>query len=249
MRRHCTRCIAVGFGVLALTAALPTGAGEGGEPVTNAVGLLAHYPLDGKANDVTKAHRDGKLVGTSAVRDRHGKEGGALGFDGVGDMMVIDPPPPLNATGTTVSVWALFKFDGTNTEWQDIYDGPGFSHPIVLQDDGSGIRVLCMCLWKGKFRSNGQGYGHSLASKEVAKADTWYHIALTRDGKRHRLYANGQKVCDEGDLFSVCHCHPMLIGGQVQSTGEKHSFFGSLDDLRFYGRVLTDEEIGHLSAE
>jgi len=210
-------------------------------------GLIAHYPLDRNADDIAKGKRHGLLNGTTPAVDRHGNEGGALRFDGISDMVIIDPPPPLNKTGTTITVWTSFAFGGENTSWQDIYDGPGFSHPLVVQDDGSGIRVLSLSLWKGKFRSNGQGYGHSLVSDDVAKENQWYHIALTRDGKSHRLYVNGEKVSDHEDLFSVCHCHPMIIGGRQESTGRNNSFCGSLDDLRIYDRVLTEDDIAKLA--
>jgi hypothetical protein len=213
----------------------------------NADGLIAHYPLNGNAKDVANGKRHGTLIGTTPVADRHGNEGNALHFNGIDDMVTLAAPPPLNKTGTTIALWARFEPDGKNSSWQDIYDGPGFSQPLVMQDDGSGIRVLAMSLWKGKFRSNGQGYGHSLVSDAVAKPDTWYHIALTRDGKNHRLYVDGVKVSDHKDLFSVCHCHPMIIGGRVESRGTKNSFFGDLDDLRIYDRVLTEEELKNLA--
>jgi len=209
--------------------------------------LIAHYPLAGNADDITSGQRHGMLTGTSAVADRHGNEGGALHFDGIDDMVTIATPPPLNKTGTTVALWARFESGGQNSSWQDIYDGPGFSQPLVMQDDGSGIRVLAVCLWKGKFRSNGQGYGHSLVSEAVAEPNRWYHIALTRDGKSHRLYVDGIKVSDHDDLFNVCRCHPMIIGGRVESIGTKNSFFGDLNDLRLYDRTLAEDELKDLA--
>ena len=135
------RTVLVGLAVLAIATVLIVDAQEEGTPkMKNDAGLIAHYPLDGKAENLTNGKRHGVLTGTSPAADRHGNEAGALHFNGVDDMIVIDPPPPLNKTGTTIALWAKFQLDGKNSGWQDIYDGPAFSQPVVMQDEGSGIR-------------------------------------------------------------------------------------------------------------
>lgn len=97
-------------------------------------GLIAFYPLDGRGTDTVGGH-DGELVGTTPTEDRFGRPGQALAFDGCADEVVIPKPPPLNREGTTVALWARFESGGENVEWQDVFDGEGFSQPILSQKE------------------------------------------------------------------------------------------------------------------
>ena len=97
------------------------------EQAAPAEGLVAYYPLDGSGEDRTEGKRHGKLVGPVPAADRHGDEKGALHFDGVDDMIIIDPPPPLNKTGATISVWALFMVAGAFGPWRCCTCGTKYS--------------------------------------------------------------------------------------------------------------------------
>lgn len=212
-------------------------------------GLVAFYPLDGRGTDTVGGY-DGELVGTAPATDRFGRPGQALAFDGCADEVVIPKPPPLNREGTTVAFWVRFEGGGENVEWSDVFDGKDFSQPILSQDDGNGIRVFLISLWKGKIRSNGQGSGWSLAPdrEDPVEAGRWYHVAMVR-GTEHRLFLDGEEVQVKPDVFNVCCCQPFLIGATRAWGDQKPHLHGAVSDVRIYNRALSAAEIRALSNE
>ena len=215
--------------------------------ITN--GLIAFYPLDGNGTDIIGGY-NGKMVGTTPTEDRFGRQGKAMAFNGVEDEVIIKNPPPLNRNGATVAIWVKFESEGENIEWKDVFDGKGFSQPILSQDDGNGIRVFLISLWKGMARSNGQGSGWSLlpVDGEKVKVGQWYHIAIVR-GEKHQLFVNGKQVQVKPDVFNVCQCQPWLIGATRAWGKQNPHLHGAVDDIRVYERALNKDEILALSQE
>ena len=213
-------------------------------------GLVAMYPMDGRGIDVI-GDSHGELVGTTPTTDRFGLPGQALAFNGIGDEMVIANPPSLNREGSTIALWVSFSEGGENIEWQDVFDGEGFSQPIISQDDGNGIRVFLLCLWKGSIRSNGQGSGWSLVpdDREQLQTGRWYHVAMVRDG-RHRLFLDGKLVQEKpDDVFNICQCQPWLIGATRAWGQQTPHLNGAVDDVRVYRRALSEDDIRTLAED
>jgi hypothetical protein len=254
MRNSHTRlpCAVLGMlSVLALSSCSSIDARQNsrGAGMTNSDGLIAFYPLNGSGTD-TVGGFNGELVGTTPTTDRFGREGEALAFDGNQDEVVIRHPPPMNRQGTTVALWVKFASGGKNVEWEDVFDGKGFSQPILSQDDGNGIRVFALSLYSGMLRSNGQGSGHSLipASNVRVEMGRWYHMAMVR-GAEHRLFIDGEQAQVKEEVFNVCTCQPWLIGATGAWGNQKPHLHGAVDDVRVYGRALSADEILKLSEE
>jgi hypothetical protein len=71
--------------------------------------------------------------------------------------------------------------------------------------------------------------------------DRWTHLALTYDGTQERLYVNGAEVSRRrGGGRLQTPARPLWIGGN-RPWGSY--FDGAIDDVRVYGRVLSDAEI------
>ena len=81
---------------------------------------------------------------------------------------------------------------------------------------------------------------YSIAEGSVsAVADTWYHLAVVRNGSTITLYKDGTSIGTPvtsvtGD-FNVDTDSPIItIGGQYNNAGTREEFFGGyLDDIRF----------------
>lgn len=233
----------------------PVVAAESKTPVIVPDGLIAWYPLDGSGLDAVNQYH-GVVFGATPTANRFGHPDTAMAFNGIDQYIMTPKPPPLQRTGATITLWARFEAGGKNVEWEDVFDGKGFSHPMISQDDGNGIRVFSLMLWKGMVRSNGQGSGWSLIPEDQATVDMgkWYHIAMVRDGIKHRLYVNGTPIQvkpekDEVDVFNVCDCQPFLIGATGAWRKQTPRFHGALDDIRVYARALSADEIRQLYDE
>lgn len=70
----------------------------------------------------------------------------------------------------------------------------------------------------------------------------WTHLACVRQGKRLRLFVNGNLSAESqapaGQLFNVCNVRPITIGCGMQG-----SFDGAISDVRLFGGALDDSEI------
>jgi hypothetical protein len=82
--------------------------------------------------------------------------------------------------------------------------------------------------------------------------DAWTHVALTYDGQVNRLFINGALVPNQpgGDnsIFGTSGVHsetfdnPIRLGQSI-GTGGMASFYGQLDEVEIFNRVLSQAEI------
>ena len=90
-------------------------------------------------------------------------------------------------------------------------------------------------------QTNGDTYRINSTTLYPIDGSTWMHVAATYDGATMRLYINGTL---EGSLAMpppiATNANPLGIG--AQSDGAR-PFKGRLDDVRLYGRALSDAEI------
>ena len=87
-------------------------------------------------------------------------------------------------------------------------------------------------------------YINSTTIEEASVDDigTWYHIVGLRDSGTAKLYVNGVYISNStsGNVANtITHAtHGMMIGGDPHDTSRYYD--GSIDDVRFYNRALTD---------
>jgi len=68
-------------------------------------GLIAWYPLDGNASDMSGNSRHGTIYGSNPTEDRHGKMNGAYNFDGIDDYIKINHDKAFNHLPLSISAW------------------------------------------------------------------------------------------------------------------------------------------------
>ena len=77
--------------------------------------------------------------------------------------------------------------------------------------------------------------------------DTWTHVAVTYDGSIGKVYQNGVLVAEEQVDADVNFGGSTLnIGSLKSSNGTWYLFDGKLDELGYWDRVLTENEISDL---
>lgn len=216
---------------------------------TLGVGLIAHYPLDGHARDVSGNQRHGVGHSTTATADRFGNSGRATWFDGTRSYVSVTNYQPAEYTGVlSVSVWSRgLACDACGGSLSGLV-GMGSVAPFGLAID-DGDRLF--------FRVVTGGEWTNLLADDVAIDDTqWHHYAAVfAPGEFVRLYLDGSLVAEETvGIPWVIDESPLdlWIGTRAHSRNELVPFFyfsGAMDDVRLYDRVLWPDEVDLLAAD
>jgi hypothetical protein len=242
--------VAVVCGILLVGSLQPANAEEG--PMIPSKGLVAYYPFNGNADDEDAGEHPGRVLGATPTEDRFGRPNHAYSFDGIDDEIVIDLPPQLEPKAFTLSLWVRLARDQAPPGWEDIADGGvELSDPIIGQDDGYAVRCFQLCLMGRKLLWHRLNEYHSVVTGWELRADRWYHVAASYDGAEHHLFVDGE---EEGTaapgILKLNGCEPIRIGSKGDElVGERTFFEGAIDDIRLYGRALTEEEIRALFHE
>lgn len=214
--------------------------------------LVAFFPFDGNFSDSIQNH------GVSFSTDRFGKENSALYFDG--DSSYLEIPDndafSINTTGAlTISVWVSpevlnFKLaeKGGYIHWM----GKGipkehewtfrmYNKDLTSEQENRPNRMSAYA-----FNLEG-GLGSGSYVQEPLEPNEWIHFVARYDISSNSitLFKNGEKK-DQDDLYDTTYGVQVQNGNAPVRLGTRSlwSFFqGRIDDLRFYNKALTDDEI------
>lgn len=186
-------------------------------------GLLAYFPLNGgffdSASTIKKISYFYQPNGD--VADRKGIKNRAKYYDTA--KFWFEPPEPWAANPISISLWVKPK-DDKNENFFLLSNDKAFG---FFQNDANIGFVISSPVTNSAMTNFGYG---------------WLHIVGTYDGKNIRTYINGElkKTVEhpgEPDMISKIEI------GSVSSPCWK----GTIDDIRFYNRILTEEEIAILA--
>lgn len=202
-------------------------------------GLTVHWPLDGNADDVL-GNNHGSVLGATLVPDRFGSEDNAYRFDG-NDWITVEDSPTL----------ALGDGPFTFSTWISLAEyGSEGGYYLLSHSEGAGNATK----WFFWLANDGIHFiqhpipGLVPLGTTTYTLNRWYHIAVQRNGNDLIAYVDGE-VIGVGPLF-VDIIDP---DGVFQIGTEAHRpngvFRGLIDDVRFYKRALSEEEIKTLYHE
>jgi hypothetical protein len=203
-----------------------------------AMGLVAHYPLEDGAKDVSGNGFDGAVMGEPAVIDGPVDMGMALEFDGTSSQYVdLGTFNPTCATGQlTVALWA--KWNGLSGQWQGLigkrnaWNSTDTMWQIEAHRDTGTLSLA-------------QNAGGFADGDPVLPIGEWAHVAGICDGTTGKLYLNGV-VTGEGSFNLGPAVGASLVFGCCQTNGG-NPFNGALDEIYIYDRALSDAEIQDLA--
>ena len=198
------------------------------------------------AVDWTRKGNEGFLVDTTKWIN-NGYAGGALEFDGDGDYVQI---PRVVEDDWTIMLWL---------RTEDLTQGGGGSRfrtndsALIDGDFGSQLDNFAMTFISGNIVAGctipGVGAGASLSSSTAISDSQWHHVAWTRDSTTGEmvLYIDGALDASEtrtddawkGTKNSQDH---IKIGAHDYSNSQGF-FTGQLDEVKFFSRVLNEDEI------
>lgn len=197
-------------------------------------GLVAYYPFNGNANDVSGSGNNGTVSGATLTFDRFGNPDSAYHFDGYGDYIYMAPSPSLNITG-----------DLTIAAWVDLSSSSVDRNAVIFSDllevsphDGYSFR-----LWDGNKLSFFAGDPRLTATTPL-EVDVWTHVAVVLSGTTATSYING--AFDSSATVSVPTSSSVnpTIGASAQ---QAYGWNGDIDDITVYNRALSPAEISQLA--
>ena len=187
-------------------------------------GLVAYWPMDegqgDLAHDTGGSGHDAKISGAKWVTLR---EGSALEFDGIDDVLECGDSEDLNLTEkVSVEAWVYHR-------------GLPRSNTSIIQ--------------KGRGYSLGTGYGGEFLfagrcqTPDLLLSDFWHHMVGIFDGETIAFYLDGNLIDHaeptEKGALPDSKDDPLVMASPDADT----IFKGMLDDVRIYNRPLSREEV------
>ncbi|KPK34155.1 MAG: hypothetical protein AMJ65_18755 [Phycisphaerae bacterium SG8_4] len=188
-----------------------------------------------RAIDWSGYGNDGTIGGNPQWVD--GIMNGAL--DLTNDYVVIDGVvDDITSTNITLSIW----IKSTQTGQGD----------LIAANDSSSGHPLEFYIESGRPGRYDGGDTTYTAAPVVADGQ-WHMMTYVRSGSTGRIYADGVQVAAESATFDLGSVTRWSIGQEWDGTTPSNFYIGMVDDVRFYNKSLTPDEIrqimrGDLSA-
>jgi len=196
--------------------------------------LIAHYPFDGNAQDISGNALHGDVSGAKLTDDRFGNPQSAYFFDGNNDHISSLNDNLLNFTkGVTISCWVKpmalppkETFIISHGSWQNRWK-------VSITPDKY-VR------WTLK---SSTGQIRDLDSQTQLEEDQSYHVTVSYDGSLLLLYINGimeSFTTMSGDINTTDFD---LEIGQMLPDVQEHNFRGVLDEVKIYDYAIHPDTI------
>ena len=122
-------------------------------------------------------------------------------------------------------------------------------HTIFIDDPnnlstGSNMDLVLNSSGYFQFETYNAGW-QSLNSTTTASVNNWYHVVVTEDGTDRKIYVNGS-LENTSSVVSSSLNTGIRIGGDGYGGGVVNEFIGKIDELSFFNRVLTADEVSTL---
>ena len=174
------------------------------------------------SDHVITAHGD---VAVSTVEKKFGNS--SVYFDGTGDYLTISDNEDWNfGTGDfTIDLW--IRLDIAHIDYGGILgQSINASNRIILSYDGTNN-----IFW---FNTRGGSVDMSLSASWDASINTWYHVAIVRNGSNWYMFIDGVVLSSSG---GINHTLPNLagdfqIGEHITGSGDALYFKGYQDNIR-----------------
>ena len=211
------------------TAKKPGGGGNGSLNLNK--GLDGWYKFDGNLQEATGKLANGVPTTSGAdiyTDDRNGNPEKALKLNGRYGVNVFGVPLEINST---VATWA--KFDSV-TSITNYFVTTHWPNPQFAQENKSYFGVISTPITSGV---------------PSISDDHWHHLVATYDGTDLKFYVDGIYIGSTlnpalGTYIPGATCDYKIGFNTPQNSKDFTSvWYGSVDDLRFYTRVLSASEV------
>jgi len=168
---------------------------------------------------------------TGATWTTSGKNGGALLFNGVDNLVTVSSTALNLNAGMTVEGW-VFPTVLTNLRSVAVKEGATDLAYGLYANDATAKPEGVINVGAGPLSATATG---------TLPVNVWSHLAVTFDGSTQRLFLNGVEVASAAASGTLMQTSGAFRVGGNKLWGEW--FGGSIDDVRVYSRALTATEI------
>lgn len=213
-----------------------------GERTGERYGLLGHWKLDETAGNTAHDSAGHGVNGTVSPAPcwTAGKVGGALRADMTNGVWVPESSHlDIGNADADFSVACWLWVDTVRTEWPP--------HGVFTKRSPDGKRMLRLWVTRQGYSSrNVLEYAIDTEHPEQEKGTVetevarqrWTHVAFVKSGRELRLYLDGRLA-----LCKALKGRALRIPGPINFGGIQ----GMLDDMRLYGRALSDREVAEFA--
>lgn len=193
-------------------------------------GLIAYYPFDGNASDMSGNGHHGIVYGANFGEDRYGNLANSMTFDGIDDYIDLGDNPKLDVGSSdfTLATW-IRKNSATGIR------------DILAKRNGNPHHGWVFQIW-GTVRLWSE-YGSFDTRHPSGLVRSWIHLTVVRNmiDETAELFINGS-FANKGSYpgQDLSNSNRLSVGRLSDEDG--HYFDGSIDDIRIYNRALSATE-------
>jgi hypothetical protein len=204
--------------------------------------LVAHWPLDGNADDVFGNHHGSASAVVFGADGAAAHTGTAAEFNGSNATITVPHDSSLNPASFTLSLWAnadsTSGFASPVTSRDDV---PTNVHGYLIYNDNGGNWNF----WTGS--GAGPGAWNAMSGGAV-QTGSWTHLAISYDAgsRTKRLYVNGALAGSNSGANLYSPNGPQTENLHIGSGADNGSLFyfdGLIDDVALWDEALTLSEI------
>ncbi|MFH1321651.1 MAG: LamG-like jellyroll fold domain-containing protein [Bacteroidota bacterium] len=214
-----------------------------GTACSGGICIIADYPLNGNADDISGYANHGTVNGATLTTDRFGNDSSAYYFDGVDDYIDLNAPLLIANESATISAWIYYENIAVTQQlfYQSCPDNPNVIIQFRFDDSGFQIHFGNNATWLTPY---------SFTTYE------WYHVVMKWDNYNTvTLYVNGILVDSKiytNPLTSNAgdYIYNSIIGRGKGTNGCSFDYYqvfdGIIDDIRIYNCALDSSQINSI---
>ena len=190
--------------------------------------MVAFYPFNGNANDISGFNNNGTVSGATLVSDRWGNTASAYSFDGVNDNISIVSSTSLNFQNSiAINFWMKVG---------EFFDREAYPLSHGNWENRWKISITNKHLrWTVKTNTGIK----DLDSETELVLNTLYNVTALYNGNDFEIYLNGNLDAFTEFSGSILTTPISLMVGQVLPGITQYNFKGVLDDIRIYNYALS----------
>ena len=201
-------------------------------PYVPTSGLIVWYPYTGNANDGSGNGYNGTINGAVLTTDRNGNANSAYSFVS-GNRITSSPNLPIGNNPRSFSVW----FQTTSLSYNT---GTGMDANVIFN-----YGIVGVSKWLGLETAVGylhvNTYATGIGGSVFVSDGQWHNATYTFNGTNHKLYLDGNLI--ETGSYSLNTSLSNLVLGTRPAEPNWHNYNGKIDDLAFWDRELTLQEV------